>query len=98
MALAASLIGLWPRGRRQKLSGPDERPGRQRGGRDEVPRVHDEAGLFVKRQVPELVVRRRDHDGVVARELLGGAWDRRETEVVVPPLARDGDVWVAVRD
>src|SRR5664280_844266 len=47
------------RNRLQKLSGSDERSRRQRGGRDEVPRVHDEARLFVKRQVPELVVRRR---------------------------------------
>jgi hypothetical protein len=33
--------------------------------------VHDEAALFVEREVAEGAVRRRDHDGIVARELLG---------------------------
>ena len=78
MARAEPLIAPGPRNRRQKLSGLDERSGRQRRRPDEVPCVHDEARLRVERQVPEVAVRRRA--------------DVREVRLAVPAeRCRDAD-------
>ena len=77
MARAEPLIAPGPRNRRQKLSGSDERSGRQRRRPDEVPCVH-EARLRVERQVPEVAVRRRA--------------DVREVRLAVPAeRCRDAD-------